>query len=360
MAGLGVGDTLNPCGVVPLLQGKEEIWGEGTSEGEMLVIWLTRENPIGSEASAFASSVEFENVGAMPRVVIPGDYEAIHALPHEITETTVLDPSGAILNAFDTEDTKVVVLDPEGRISAVFPPAEWKNAVNTCREIKLRTEPTTVLAQAPCLLIPNIVEPELCHRIIDYWHEHDEKLVNVVSSSKQGNKVDGKRSKIRSDVMIDDPELLSALWLRFRQRVLRKVYKAFQFKTTGGWQTPRIGCYDARQGGEFKRHRDNMFPSASRNRSFAFRQFAVTINLNTGEYEGGQLWFPEYGQQRYVAGVGGAAIFSASLLHEALPVTKGRRFGLFTFLFDEINFKKRAEALEAERREMARENREMV
>jgi hypothetical protein len=31
---------------------------------------------------------------------------------------------------------------------------------------------------------------------------------------------------------------------------------------------------------------------------------------------------------------GGGVVFSCSLLHEALPVTEGRRFGLFTFFTD--------------------------
>ncbi len=51
----------------------------------------------------------------------------------------------------------------------------------------------------------------------------------------------------------------------------------------------------------------------------------LTINLNTPEY-------PEYGPERYCPPAGGAIIFSCSLLHEAPPVTKGRRFTLLSFL----------------------------
>ena len=46
----------------------------------------------------------------------------------------------------------------------------------------------------------------------------------------------------------------------------------------------------------------------------------MSLNLNTGDYEGGKLWFPEYGRQVYEIGRGGAALFSCSILHEALPV----------------------------------------
>jgi hypothetical protein len=65
------------------------------------------------------------------------------------------------------------------------------------------------------------------------------------------------------------------------------------------------------------------------------RRFGFTINLNAGEYEGGFLRFPEYGPQLYAPDTGGMVVFSASLLHEAMPVTKGRRFGMFGFLFGE-------------------------
>jgi predicted 2-oxoglutarate/Fe(II)-dependent dioxygenase YbiX len=60
----------------------------------------------------------------------------------------------------------------------------------------------------------------------------------------------------------------------------------------------------------------------------------MTLNLNTGAYEGGELRFPEYGRELYRPEAGGAVIFSCSLLHEALPVTRGKRFAMFTFLTD--------------------------
>ena len=61
--------------------------------------------------------------------------------------------------------------------------------------------------------------------------------------------------------------------------------------------------------------------------------------LNTGEYEGGEVCFPEYGRQRYAAPAGGAVVFSCSLLHEALPVTRGKRYVFLPFLYDESGAK---------------------
>ena len=61
---------------------------------------------------------------------------------------------------------------------------------------------------------------------------------------------------------------------------------------------------------------------------------ALTLNLNSDEYDGGELMFPEYGDYRHKPPAGAAVVFSCSLLHEALPVTRGQRFALLSFLLD--------------------------
>lgn len=58
------------------------------------------------------------------------------------------------------------------------------------------------------------------------------------------------------------------------------------------------------------------------------------MNLNTGEFEGGDLRFPEFDGAPHRPGCGDAVVFSASLLHEVTPVTAGRRYALLTFLHD--------------------------
>jgi len=61
----------------------------------------------------------------------------------------------------------------------------------------------------------------------------------------------------------------------------------------------------------------------------------MSLNLNTGEYEGGDLEFPEFDNDRYSPPAGAAVVFSASLLHAACPVTRGQRYVLLTFLHDQ-------------------------
>jgi len=65
----------------------------------------------------------------------------------------------------------------------------------------------------------------------------------------------------------------------------------------------------------------------------AHRRFACSINLNTEDFEGGELRFPEFGNHLYRPPTGAAIVFSSSLLHEPLHVTAGRRFVLLAFLY---------------------------
>jgi hypothetical protein len=59
-------------------------------------------------------------------------------------------------------------------------------------------------------------------------------------------------------------------------------------------------------------------------------------NLNTPDFEGRDLRFPEFGEQRYRPDSGTAVVFSSSLLHEAMHVTAGRRYVFLAFLFGDI------------------------
>lgn len=59
----------------------------------------------------------------------------------------------------------------------------------------------------------------------------------------------------------------------------------------------------------------------------------MSLNLNAGDDDdGGEVRFPEFGRELYRPAPGGALVFSSSLLHEVVPVIRGRRLGLFTFL----------------------------
>ncbi|MGO4843493.1 2OG-Fe(II) oxygenase, partial [Rhizobiaceae sp. 2RAB30] len=80
-------------------------------------------------------------------------------------------------------------------------------------------------------------------------------------------------------------------------------------------------------GGHFRAHRDNT------TKGTAHRRFAVSINLNS-DFDGGEVSFPEYGPRSFKPPVGGAVIFSCSLLHAVSPVTRGKRYAFLPFLYD--------------------------
>ncbi|MGZ3376660.1 MAG: 2OG-Fe(II) oxygenase, partial [Phenylobacterium sp.] len=115
---------------------------------------------------------------------------------------------------------------------------------------------------------------------------------------------------------------------RLALRLLPQIAKAFGFNATR-IERYIVARYSADDGGYFRAPRDNTTPGT------AHRKFAVSINLNAEEFEGGDLRFPEYGLRTYRPPTGGAVVFSCGLLHEAMPVTRGVRYATLPFLFDE-------------------------
>jgi len=182
---------------------------------------------------------------------------------------------------------------------------------------------------APVLSVPRVLEPALCRRLIDLYERQGGYESGFMR--QDGGQTVGKIDhsfKRRADSDIDDQELRDLLGKRIRQRLVPEIQRAFQFKATRieRWI---VACYDADSGGFFRPHRDNTTSGT------AHRQFACTINLNADEFEGGELRFPEYGPRSYRAPTGGAVVFSCSLLHEALPVTRGKRYAFLPFLYDD-------------------------
>jgi predicted 2-oxoglutarate/Fe(II)-dependent dioxygenase YbiX len=182
---------------------------------------------------------------------------------------------------------------------------------------------------APVLSVPRVLEPALCRRLIDLYERQGGYESGFMR--QDGGQTVGKIDhsfKRRADSDIDDQELRDLLGKRIRQRLVPEIQRAFQFKATRieRWI---VACYDADSGGFFRPHRDNTTSGT------AHRKFACTINLNADEFEGGELRFPEYGPRSYRAPTGGAVVFSCSLLHEALPVTRGKRYAFLPFLYDD-------------------------
>ena len=203
-----------------------------------------------------------------------------------------------------------------------------------------RLEPERVAAiPAPVLIIPRVFEPALCQALIHHYEERGGKESGFMRD------IDGKTvgvhdysHKRRKDQLIVDEALSKACMVRIHDRLVPEIFKAFAFKATR-IERYLIGCYEAETGGHFRPHRDNT------TRGTAHRRFAVSLVLNTGEFDGGYLRFPEYGRQLYGPPTGGAVVFSCSLLHEATPVTRGKRYVFLPFLYDEAAARIREENL---------------
>lgn len=179
---------------------------------------------------------------------------------------------------------------------------------------------------APILVVPNVFSTAFCRELIAHFESHPHIKSSIASMDATGaayNKVDSAKKK-REDFILDpDDRLFPPVVEALTRACLPEIQRAFQFNVS---YTDRIllARYDA-DGGCFLRHRDNAAPGV------AYRQFAVSLNLNTEEYEGGHLLFPEYNSRHYKPPTGAAVVFSATLLHEATYVLKGSRYVLLTF-----------------------------
>jgi peroxiredoxin/predicted 2-oxoglutarate/Fe(II)-dependent dioxygenase YbiX len=221
--------------------------------------------------------------------------------------------------------------EPPGHLDAVL------RAVDAMPKLE------AVATPAPALTVPYVFEPGLCRRLIAYYEEHGGRDSGFMRD------VNGKTTEIkdyahkrRADCDVADEGLVRATQDRLLRRVVPAIRQAFQFNATR-IERHIVACYDAADGGHFRAHRDNTTLGT------AHRRFAVTINLNAEEFEGGELWFPEFSRRKYKATTGGAVVFSCSLLHEATPVTRGRRFAFLPFLYDDAA----AQVRERNRRHLA-------
>ncbi|MGG5888486.1 2OG-Fe(II) oxygenase [Falsiroseomonas sp. HC035] len=222
-----------------------------------------------------------------------------------------------------------LLLDPMLRVFAVWPLERGAEAMETLAALPPPAEHAGVPVVAPVLVLPRVFEPAFCQRLIaeyerigggesGFMRDEGGRTVGVMDASH----------KRRRDAFLEDETLRTQIRARLNARLVPEIRRAFQYEVTR-LERYVVACYDAADKGFFRAHRDNT------TKATAHRRFAVTINLNTGDYEGGELNFPEFGPRAYVAPAGGAVVFSCSLLHEARPVTKGRRYAFLPFLYDE-------------------------
>jgi predicted 2-oxoglutarate/Fe(II)-dependent dioxygenase YbiX len=244
-----------------------------------------------------------------------------------------LDPDGGLAGLFGAapagegapERRHWLLVDPMLRAVGAFPLESGEAAIAALAKAMAHM---ALPDWAPVLMAPNIIEPALCQRLIAHHRETGGEPSGFM------REVEGKTvlvtdplHKMRRDRDIADENLCAALRARILAKLVPMVKRAFQFEATR-MERYIVGAYPAGEG-HFRPHRDNT------TKGTAHRRFAVTINLNAGDYEGGDLRFPEFGARTYRAPTGGAVVFSCSMLHEATPVTRGTRYAFLPFLYDD-------------------------
>ena len=189
--------------------------------------------------------------------------------------------------------------------------------------------------QAPVLFLPGVFEPGFCRHLMGL-HEadggRDTGFMNDVGG-KTVEVVDPARKR-RRDFVVEDENVILAAQGRIKRRIVPEIARLFFFDATR-IERYLVGCYTEEDGGHFAAHRDNT------TRGTAHRRFAVSINLND-DFDGSEVSFPEYGPRGFKPPVGGAVVFSCSLMHAVSAVTRGRRYAFLPFLYDEAAARIRA------------------
>jgi predicted 2-oxoglutarate/Fe(II)-dependent dioxygenase YbiX/peroxiredoxin len=222
-----------------------------------------------------------------------------------------------------------VLLDPMLRVIEARPLAEAEAILARLAALPPPEAHGGTDIPPPVLVLPRVFEPELCRALIAHYESRGGQPSGFM------REVDGKTVgvfdptlKRRRDCIIEDEALRAEVRARVLRRIVPELRRVHHFEATR-MERYIVACYDAAERGHFGAHRDNTTSGT------AHRRFAVTINLDAEAFEGGELHFPEYGRRTWRAPTGGAVVFSCSLLHQALPVTKGVRFAFLPFLYDE-------------------------
>jgi predicted 2-oxoglutarate/Fe(II)-dependent dioxygenase YbiX len=313
-AAIGVGDVM-PRITLPSASGSVFDSWDQLSSGMARAYWL---GPPPDVTAAVRLSEELAACETLLHVVLTSPPPASSGYP-----SWLLDQAGELGRAFAATGPLVVLVDPGGRVAALLATPTLEIVGGQAAQLYSASAPVLVRAKAPVLLLERVAEPAFCQTLMDYW-QRGSKLANEVSSDS-GNVVNAD-IKRRQDVQVSDP----LLFVQLRDCLMRRVVPVMEqvyHARINVIEAPLIGCYEANSGGWFRRHKDNT------SRATAHRQFALSLNLNsTDEYDGGVLRFPEFGRELYAPMAGGALVFSTAMVHEVTPVTRGRRFGVFTFL----------------------------
>ena len=259
-------------------------------------------------------------------VIAPSAVEAPAGFKGAVdTESRVAAAYGA------TNAARIVLIAPNRHIAAM---GDAATAAKALEKIAHRRGAGSLTNHPPVLMLPDVLSPADCQKLIGIFTMTGHTFVDPGHGAAPAGIGDYKMRipeygrKDRIDHWVMNPETNVFIDDRLKRRLFGEIRKCFQYKITRR-EGYRIGCYEGERGGDLHGHRDNSQPNV------AHRRFACSINLNSEQFEGGGIRFPEFGDQEYRPETGAAIVFSSSLLHEPMHVTSGKRYVLLAFLYGE-------------------------
>ncbi len=257
----------------------------------------------------------------------------IAAEPKDVPEgfEPLADRDGKVASLYGTRGApRIVVVASNRRLAAIGPEA-GAAAAALDRIAARRGDPGN---HPPILIVPDVLSRADCQRLIGIFVMQGHTFLEPghgdpppgIGDHKMRIPDYGRRDRIDHRIM--SRETNAFIDARLKGRLLPEIQKCFHYKVTRR-EMFRIGCYEGERGGQPIGHRDNTHASV------AYRRFACSINLNTEQFEGGGLRFLEYGDHEYRPETGSAIVFSSSVLHEPMHVTRGKRFVLLVNLYGE-------------------------
>ena len=292
----------------------------------LLLLFIPKGAALPGDAESLGQAVaalDGRNVVAAPaganETPIPAGYEL------------AFDADGAAFRLFSVQtEARLILIAPNRHL--LYMGADAAAARAALARVEPSLQRVVMGAHPPVLVVPDVFSRADCQRLINIFAMQGQVFVEPGHDNLPPGNHDVKQRipdygrQDRIDHWVRHPETTAFINDRLGRRLLPEIEKSFQFKITRH-EAYRIGSYQGERGGELHGHRDNTHPKV------AHRKFACSINLNSEQFEGGELRFPEFGNQLYRPETGAGIVFSSSLLHEPLHVTAGRRFVLLCFLY---------------------------
>lgn len=278
------------------------------------------------------------DLGVRLLVISPdGDQTARNAICSQGgSETEVVwlqDPMGTVAKMFNSDESGATfLLNENQRVLAIFDsrtvPLDGESLLSAARMLLPERRFFESKVHAPVLRVPGVFDPDCCRKLIEIFENSPHEASGFNEQRNDGAPVvfDDKVKRRRDFVVGAGTPLAEQIRVIYMRRLIPEIAKAFHFEVNSH-EAFKIARYDSEDKGFFLRHRDNT------NSATSHRRFAVSINLNAEEHEGGHLVFPEYCEAGYRPATGEALVFCCSVLHEARPVTQGRRYVQLAFLY---------------------------